>query len=122
MEPSALMAPRRDVLIALSRRFRGHGDQRGLAPPLVVVPAQDAVADHGRRYAERLREAGTSVRLAEHPGAKRAFLVLPGVEPQAEAAQAEILAFLRAALSAAGCRLRPGRMNSRPMKDASDSG
>ncbi|WP_225101857.1 alpha/beta hydrolase [Streptomyces sp. CoH27] len=71
----------------------------GLAPALVVVPTRDAVADHGRRYAERLREAGTSVRLSEYPGAKHAFLTLPGVEPQAEAAQAEILAFLRAALA-----------------------
>ncbi|MFI2208000.1 alpha/beta hydrolase [Streptomyces sp. NPDC020192] len=74
-------------------------DLSGLAPALVVVPTQDAVADHGRRYAERLREAGTSVRLSEYPGAKHAFLTLPRVEPQAEAAQAEILAFLRAALA-----------------------
>ncbi|MER7987847.1 alpha/beta hydrolase [Streptomyces noursei] len=74
-------------------------DLSGLAPALVVVPTQDAVADHGRRYAERLRAAGTPVRLSEYPGAKHAFLAMPGVEPQAEAAQAEILAFLRAALA-----------------------
>ncbi|MGE7439122.1 alpha/beta hydrolase [Kitasatospora sp. NPDC001175] len=73
-------------------------DLSGLAPALVVVPTQDAVADHGRRYAERLQAAGTSARLTEYPGARHAFLTLPGVEPQAEAAQAEILAFLRAAL------------------------
>ncbi|WP_369394673.1 alpha/beta hydrolase [Streptomyces sp. CG1] len=74
-------------------------DLSGLAPTLVVVPTQDAVADHGRGYAEQLREAGTSVRLTEYPGARHAFLTLPGLEPQAEAAQAEILAFLRAALA-----------------------
>ncbi|WP_077191394.1 alpha/beta hydrolase [Streptomyces lydicus] len=74
-------------------------DLSGLAPALVVVPTQDPVADHGRRYAERLREAGTPVRLSAYPGAKHAFLTLPGVEPQAEAAQAEILQFLRAALA-----------------------
>ncbi|OIJ87277.1 alpha/beta hydrolase [Streptomyces sp. MUSC 14] len=74
-------------------------DVSGLAPALVVVPTQDAVADHGRRYAERLRAAGTPVRLSEYPGAKHAFLALPGVEPQAEAARAEILQFLRAALA-----------------------
>ncbi|MFE7301819.1 alpha/beta hydrolase [Streptomyces sp. NPDC057579] len=74
-------------------------DLSGLAAALVVVPTRDAVADHGRRYAERLREAGTSVWLSEYPGAKHAFLTLPGVEPQAETAQAEILAFLRAALA-----------------------
>ncbi|MGW2402960.1 alpha/beta hydrolase [Streptomyces sp. NPDC001739] len=73
-------------------------DLSGLAPALVVVPTQDAVADHGRRYAERLRAAGTSVRITEYPGAKHAFLTLPGVEPQAKAAQAEILQFLRTAL------------------------
>ncbi|MGW0551380.1 alpha/beta hydrolase [Streptomyces altiplanensis] len=74
-------------------------DLSGLAPALVVVPTQDALADHGRRYAERLRAAGTPVRLSEYPGAKHAFLTLPGVEPQAEAAQAQILQFLRAALA-----------------------
>ncbi|MEE4417860.1 alpha/beta hydrolase [Streptomyces bugieae] len=74
-------------------------DLSGLAPALVVVPTQDAVADHGRRYAERLQAAGSSVRLTEYPGARHAFLTLPGVEPQAEAAQAEILAFLHATLS-----------------------
>ncbi|MGD6749394.1 alpha/beta hydrolase [Streptomyces sp. BH105] len=74
-------------------------DLSGLAPALVVLPTQDAVADHGRRYAERLRKAGSSVRLSEYPEAQHAFLTLPGVEPQAEAAQAEILTFLRAALA-----------------------
>ncbi|MGW5106370.1 alpha/beta hydrolase [Nocardia sp. NPDC004123] len=75
-------------------------DLSGLAPALVVVPTRDALADHGRRYAERLRAAGTSVRLTEYPGARHAFLTLPGMEPQAELAQAEILEFLRATLAA----------------------
>ncbi|MGV4986801.1 alpha/beta hydrolase [Streptomyces sp. NRAIS4] len=74
-------------------------DLSGLAPALLVVPTQDALADHGRRYAERLRAAGTSVRLTEYPGARHAFLAMPGVEPQAGVAQAEILEFLRAALA-----------------------
>ncbi|RMI33642.1 alpha/beta hydrolase [Nocardia stercoris] len=75
-------------------------DLSGLARALVVVPTQDALADHGRRYAERLRAAGTSVQLTEYPGARHAFLTLPGMEPQAELAQAEIREFLRAALAA----------------------
>lgn len=75
------------------------GDLSGLAPALVVVPTRDALADHGRRYAERLQAAGTSVQLTEYPGARHAFLTLPGMEPQAGAAQAEILEFLRAALA-----------------------
>ncbi|GLY66640.1 alpha/beta hydrolase [Amycolatopsis taiwanensis] len=74
-------------------------DLTGLAPALLVVPTQDALADHGRRYAERLRAAGTSVRLTEYPGARHAFLTLPGVESQAESARAEILEFLRATLA-----------------------
>ncbi|MEU1285795.1 alpha/beta hydrolase [Kitasatospora sp. NPDC005856] len=74
-------------------------DLSGLAPALVVVPTLDPVADHGRRYAERLREAGTSVRLSEYPGARHAFLTLPALEPQAGPAQAEIIAFLHAALT-----------------------
>ncbi|UOZ07084.1 alpha/beta hydrolase [Amycolatopsis sp. WQ 127309] len=76
----------------------------GLAPALVVVPTDDPVADHGRRYAGRLRAAGTSVRLSEYPGAGHAFLSMPGVAPQAGAARAEILEFLRTALDAGADR------------------
>ncbi|MEV6828742.1 alpha/beta hydrolase [Amycolatopsis sp. NPDC051102] len=75
-------------------------DLGGLAPALVVVPTHDPLADHGRRYAERLGAAGTPVRLTEHAGAGHAFLSLPGVAPQAEAARAEILAFLRTSFAA----------------------
>ncbi|MFJ1767554.1 alpha/beta hydrolase [Amycolatopsis sp. NPDC088138] len=75
-------------------------DLSGLAPALVVVPTHDPVADHGRRYASRLREAGTPVQLTEYPGAGHAFLSMPGVAPQAEAARAEILSFLRTTLGA----------------------
>ncbi|MET1075217.1 MAG: alpha/beta hydrolase [Umezawaea sp.] len=70
-------------------------DLSGLAPALVVVPTLDPVADHGRRYADRLRESGTPVRLTEHVGAPHAFLSTPGVVPQAKAARAEIAGFLR---------------------------
>ncbi|MFH8484802.1 alpha/beta hydrolase [Streptomyces longisporoflavus] len=75
-------------------------DLAGLVPALVVVPTHDPIADHGRRYAERLRAAGTPARLTEYPGAGHAFLSLPGVDPQAEAARAEIHEFLRASLAA----------------------
>ncbi|MFI6519760.1 alpha/beta hydrolase fold domain-containing protein [Spirillospora sp. NPDC050679] len=75
-------------------------DLSGLAPALVVVPTHDPLADHGRCYARRLQAAGTPARLAEHAGAGHAFLSLPGVAPQAEAARAEIFDFLRTALSA----------------------
>ncbi|QYC41515.1 Carboxylesterase NlhH [Nonomuraea coxensis DSM 45129] len=76
-----------------------HADELGgLAPALLVVPAEDPIADHGRRYAERLRAAGTSARLTEYAGAGHAFLSMPGLVPQAEAARAEILGFLAAHL------------------------
>jgi acetyl esterase len=64
-------------------------------PALVVVPTFDPVADHGRCYAERLREAGTPARMTEYPGATHAFLSMPGVVRQARAARAEIVEFLR---------------------------
>lgn len=70
----------------------------GLAPALVVVPTSDPIADHGRRYAERLQAAGTPARLSEYPEAGHAFLSMPGVAPQATPARAEILAFLRESL------------------------
>ncbi|MEV8435834.1 alpha/beta hydrolase [Actinosynnema sp. NPDC051121] len=69
-------------------------DLSGLAPALVVVPTLDPVADHGRRYAERLLESGTPARLAEHRGATHGFLSMPGLVRQAKAARAEITAFL----------------------------
>ncbi|MGW4792765.1 alpha/beta hydrolase [Nonomuraea sp. NPDC004297] len=74
------------------------GDLTGLAPALVVVPVRDPIADHGRRYAERLQAAGTPARLGEYPEAGHAFLSMPGMAPQATPARAEILAFLSESL------------------------
>jgi hypothetical protein len=65
-------------------------DLNRLAPALVVVPTDDPVADHGRRYAERLQAAGTPVRLTEYPETGHAFLSMPGLVPQAKAVGAEI--------------------------------
>ncbi|WP_328394132.1 alpha/beta hydrolase [Nocardia sp. NBC_00416] len=74
-------------------------DLDGLAPALVVVPTHDAVADQGRRYAERLRAAGTPTRIIEYPGAPHAFLTTPGTTPEAENARADIHEFLRASFA-----------------------
>lgn len=74
-------------------------DLTGLAPALVVVPTLDPLADQGRRYAERLLEAGTPARLSEHPGATHAFVSMPGVVAQAKAARTAITEFLRAHLA-----------------------
>ena len=74
-------------------------DLSGLAPALVVVPTLDPVADHGRTYAARLRDAGTLVELVEHPGAGHAFLSMPGVVPQAREARTQIADFLQERLA-----------------------
>ncbi|MFD6220712.1 alpha/beta hydrolase [Nocardia asteroides] len=71
-----------------------HADLRDLAPALVLVPTVDPIADHGRRYAERLRAAGTPARLLEHPGAPHAFIALPGLVRQAKTARAQMTEFL----------------------------
>jgi acetyl esterase len=76
-----------------------HADLGGLAAALVVVPTVDPLADHGRSYAERLRESGTPARLTEYPGAPHAFITLPRLVPQAKAARAEVTEFLRGQLA-----------------------
>ena len=75
-------------------------DLSALAPALVVVPTHDPLADHGRHYADRLWTAGTTTRLTEYPEAPHAFLTLPGLVEQAQAARAEILQALQDALTA----------------------
>lgn len=79
----------------------------GLAPALVVVPTDDPLADHGRRYAECLEAAGTAVRLSEYDGAGHAFLSMPGLVPQAEPAATEILDFLRESFATSFAADRP---------------
>jgi hypothetical protein len=66
---------------------------------LTAEPFIPSAADHGRRYAERLRQAGTPARMTEYPGATHAFLSMPGVVSQARPARAEIVEFLRGALT-----------------------
>jgi acetyl esterase len=66
----------------------------GLPPTLMVIPVLDPVADHGRVYAERLREAGTEVQVSEYSKAGHAFISLPGLVPQAKPARDRIVEFL----------------------------
>lgn len=74
-------------------------DLGGLAPCLAVVPVLDPLAGQARAYVARLREAGTTARTAEYPGAGHAFLSMPRLVPQARAARAELAGFLRGRLS-----------------------
>ncbi|GIG67831.1 alpha/beta hydrolase [Phytomonospora endophytica] len=69
-------------------------DLSGLPPALVVVPALDPLADHGRVYVEALKAAGTPAELSEHAKAGHAFLSMPGLVSAAKDARARILAFL----------------------------
>jgi acetyl esterase len=80
------------------------GNLAGLPPALVVTGALDPAADHGRRYVERLRAAGTDARLICYPRAVHSFLSVPGLVPAARPARREILAFLRT-------HLRSGRQS-----------
>ncbi|MBF6176391.1 alpha/beta hydrolase [Nocardia blacklockiae] len=72
-----------------------YADLADLPPALVVIPTLDPLADQGRRYAERLRAAGTPTRLSEHPQSPHAFITLPGLVPEAVPARAVITEFLR---------------------------
>ncbi|MGX1614781.1 alpha/beta hydrolase [Micromonospora chalcea] len=67
----------------------------GLPPTLVVTAALDPLADHGRRYVERLLEDGTDAHLTCYPRATHTFLSIPGLVPAARPARREIVAFLR---------------------------
>ncbi|GAA2398885.1 hypothetical protein Cme02nite_07710 [Catellatospora methionotrophica] len=69
-------------------------DLTGLPPALVVTAALDPLDDHGRRYAQRLREHGTDTRLSCYPKAVHSFLSTPRLVPAAQPARREILAFL----------------------------
>jgi acetyl esterase len=81
-------------------------DLSGLPPTLIITGALDPGEDHGRRYAERLREEGNDARVTSYPGAIHSFLSTPGLIRDARPARREILGFLRehlhSATSAAG--------------------
>ncbi|WP_406081411.1 alpha/beta hydrolase [Micromonospora sp. NBC_00858] len=70
----------------------------GLPSALVVTAALDPLADHGRRYVERLREDGTDAHLTCYPRATHTFLSIPGLVPAARPARREILTFLHSHL------------------------
>lgn len=76
-------------------RAESHAD---LPPTFVVVADHDPLADHGRRYAEKLRAAGVDVTLEEYP-ALHGFISLPGVHPAARTAVADVSDFLERAFA-----------------------
>ena len=76
-------------------------DLTGLAPALVQTAEHDPLIDEGEAYAQRLDEAGVEVRLTRYVDVPHGFVSLPGVEPAARQAAAEIVLFLRQHLGVA---------------------
>ncbi|MDR7312051.1 acetyl esterase [Nocardioides luteus] len=73
-------------------RATSHAD---LPPTLIITALHDPIRDHGTRYAEALRAAGTEVTLVDYDTAFHGFMSLPGVAPAAKKALAGIAEFLR---------------------------
>jgi acetyl esterase len=84
-----------------------YGDESWQASPLraashadlptahIITALHDPIRDHGTRYAEALRAAGTSVSLVDYDTAFHGFMSLPGVAPAAREALDGIIEFLR---------------------------
>lgn len=69
-----------------------------LPPALIITAEHDPLRDEGRRYAERLRAAGTPARYTDYAGMVHGFMSYPGLASGARQALAEISQDLRAAL------------------------
>lgn len=109
-----------DIRVFLDHYLVGGGDPRdplvsplladdlaGLPPALVLTAEHDPLHDEGRRYAERLAEAGVSTRHTDYAGMVHGFLSIPGFCRSAPQALAEICAVLTDVF--AGSPLAPRR-------------
>lgn len=70
-------------------------DLSGLAPALVQTASHDPLVDEGDAFARRLAEAGVEVRHTRYLDVPHGFLSLPGINPPAGQALAELTTFLR---------------------------
>jgi len=73
-------------------RAASHAD---LPPAMILIAGHDPLRDHGTKYAEALRAAGTSVDLRDYGAGIHGFMSLPGVVPVAREALTDIVAFLQ---------------------------
>jgi acetyl esterase len=71
-------------------------DVAGLPPALVMLAEFDVLHDEGLAYAEKLRAAGVSVTVTDHPGQIHDFLLFQAVFPQAHEAIALVAKALQA--------------------------
>jgi acetyl esterase len=74
-------------------------DLSGLPPALVVTAEFDPLRDDGKRYADRLREAGVPVKYSNYDGMIHGFYWMNGVLDQGKRLHDEIATEVRAALS-----------------------
>jgi len=70
----------------------------GLPPAYVMVAGFDPLHDEGVAYAQKLRDAGVSVTLADYPDMVHDFIYMQAVLPQAPEALAAAAAALKGAL------------------------
>jgi acetyl esterase len=70
-------------------------DVRGLAPAVVQTASHDPLVDEGDAWARRLIDAGVEVRHTRYLDVPHGFLSLPGINPPARQALAELTGFLR---------------------------
>jgi acetyl esterase len=76
-------------------RAQSHAD---LPPALILTAFHDPLRDHGSRYADALRAAGSQAELRDYGPGIHGFVALPGVVPVARRALADVAAFLNARL------------------------
>jgi acetyl esterase len=67
----------------------------GLPPALVLTAFHDPLRDHGSRYADALRAAGSLAELRDYGQGIHGFVSLPGAVPVAREALEDVTRFLR---------------------------
>jgi acetyl esterase len=72
-------------------------DLSDLPPAYVMLAGCDPLHDEGLAYAEKLREAGVEVAIADYPGMLHCFTMMLSVFPQAQEAMSAAAKSLRAA-------------------------